>query len=203
MPDAGGPHVCNRRLREKTATRESARASTIERQRLSLRGLNIQWPFSQLILKGIKGIEVRSHALGHKPHIARANKLMWLIETPGPSPNANANAMAQGFDIQARPRQAQIVGTVKFSRTERYDGELAFRADARNHCIRKYSKKEKACLAKECHAWKVGDVRPLKKPRPARKKSMTGYSKPRSLKVEFLGEDQQCLMLVSEIFVQN
>jgi hypothetical protein len=33
---------------------------------LSLPGLNINWPFSQLILAGVKTVEVRSYALGYR-----------------------------------------------------------------------------------------------------------------------------------------
>ena len=47
---------------------------------LSLPGLNINWPFSQLILAGVKTIEVRAHALGHL-NIAQPNAEMWLVET--------------------------------------------------------------------------------------------------------------------------
>ena len=57
---------------------------------LSLPGLNINWPFSQLILAGVKTVEVRSYALGYK-NIARPGVEMWLVETPG-----IANAIPKG-----------------------------------------------------------------------------------------------------------
>ena len=49
---------------------------------LSLPGLNINWPFSQLILAGVKTAEVRSHALGYRSS-AQPDVEMWLVETPG------------------------------------------------------------------------------------------------------------------------
>ena len=58
---------------------------------LSLPGLNINWPFSQLALAGVKTIEVRSYALGHR-NIARPDVEMWLVETP-----AQADAMSKGW----------------------------------------------------------------------------------------------------------
>ena len=57
---------------------------------LSLPGLNINWPFSQLILAGVKTIEVRSYALGYR-NIPQPAVEMWLVETP-----AFANAISKG-----------------------------------------------------------------------------------------------------------
>ena len=34
--------------------------------KLRLRGLNVQWPFSQLLLSGVKTKEVRRYALGYR-----------------------------------------------------------------------------------------------------------------------------------------
>ena len=57
---------------------------------LSLPGLNINWPFSQLILAGVKTIETRTYALGHR-NIAQPDVEMWLVKTP-----AQADAMLKG-----------------------------------------------------------------------------------------------------------
>ena len=48
----------------------------------SFPGINIRWPFSQLILAGAKTVEVREYMLGHR-NIAHADQELWLIETPG------------------------------------------------------------------------------------------------------------------------
>ena len=46
--------------------------------RLLLRGLNIQYPFSRLILAGLKDTEVRDYALGYR-NIARPDEEMFLL----------------------------------------------------------------------------------------------------------------------------
>ena len=48
---------------------------------LVLRGLNIQYPFSRLILAKLKDTEVRDYALGYR-NIAHQDEEMFLIETP-------------------------------------------------------------------------------------------------------------------------
>ena len=58
---------------------------------LSLPGLNINWPFSQLILAGVKTIETRTYALGHR-NIAQPDVEMWLVET-----RAQEDALAKGW----------------------------------------------------------------------------------------------------------
>ena len=83
-------------------------------QRQAFRGINIQWPFSDLILKGVKTAEARKYPLGHR-NIAQANEELWIIETLGPSADANANALADEVTVSPRPTKAQIVGTVVFT----------------------------------------------------------------------------------------
>ena len=83
-------------------------------QRQAFRGINIQWPFSDLILKGVKTAEARKYPLGHR-NIAQANEELWFIETLGPSADANANALADEVTVSPRPTKAQIVGTMVFT----------------------------------------------------------------------------------------
>ena len=49
---------------------------------LSLRGINIQYPFSRLILFGVKTVEVRTYPLGDR-NLGGDNEDLFLIETPG------------------------------------------------------------------------------------------------------------------------
>ena len=104
---------------------------------LSLPGLNINWPFSQLILAGVKTVEARSYALGYKS-IAQPDVEMWLVETP-----AQADGISKGWvlagdaAVAPRPEQAQIVGTVTFSRSDEYKCLAVFHADRENHRIAK------------------------------------------------------------------
>ena len=100
-----------------------------------LRGLNIQWPFSQLLLAGLKRVEVRRYGLGHK-NIAHAGEEMWLVETPGPCGNAAKNAAVHGLTISPRPAKAQIVGTIAFSEAFEYESLTSYTGDEERHRIR-------------------------------------------------------------------
>ena len=119
---------------------------------LTLPGLNVQWPFSQLLLAGLKSAEVRGYALGHR-NIARAGAEHWIVETRGPCANALKNALPGDVALGARPAKAQIVGTVTFSRSVPYAGLSEFCADASAHCI-----KDGGAFAwdgrGEMHAWR-------------------------------------------------
>ena len=152
-------------------------SSAVTAQTLSLRGLNIQWPFSQLILARAKTAEVRTYALDEShQRIARPGEEMWLIETPGPTPNAQANALVEGAAIGPRPSKAQIVGTIAFSHSDQYVDTVAFRADAAHHRIREGGEKDWTDK-EERHSWRVAAARSLVKPIPApANKSMTGFS---------------------------
>jgi hypothetical protein len=152
---------------------------------LSLPGLNINWPFSQLILAGVKTVEVRTYALGHR-NIAQPDVEMWLVETP-----AKANAISKGWvlpggdAVAPRPKDAQIVGTVTFSRSDEYETPAAFRADRENHRIAQggsYDWDGKG----ERHAWRVSAVRRLARPVPQPGgKGTTGFTENRPHTVSF------------------
>jgi hypothetical protein len=71
-------------------------------QSLCLRGLNVQYPFSQLILEGLKVKEARTYKLG-KRNIAHPGEEMFLIETPGSRRAAGALVEGRPYDKQAFP----------------------------------------------------------------------------------------------------
>ena len=145
-------------------------------QALTLRGLIIQWPFSQLLLAGVKTTEVRSYGLGYKnPHVL-PDEEMWLIETTG-TRNAPQNAIAHGACLGDRPERARIVGTVTFSGAERYTSVEAFRTGARSHCIAIGGDKDWDGSG-ERFAWSVASVKGLQTPIPAPRKTMTGLLVP-------------------------
>ena len=84
---------------------------------VSLPGLNVQWPFSQLILSGDKTVEVRPYALGWR-NIGRPGVEMWLVETPGEASAVSKRwALPCDAPVAPRPKHAQIVGTVVFCRS--------------------------------------------------------------------------------------
>jgi hypothetical protein len=69
-------------------------------QSLCLRGLNIQYPFSQLILEGLKVKEARTYELG-KRNIAHPGEELFLIETPGSRNTVGALVEGMPQDKQA------------------------------------------------------------------------------------------------------
>ncbi len=161
---------------------------------VSYPGLNVQWPFSQLILPGVKTIEVRSYALGWR-NIARPGVEMWLVETLG-----DANAISKGWVLQGdaavepRPKHAQIVGTVTFSAVEeessdRYSNLAEFRGDIKSHRIGsggRFDWKGESALYK----WRVSAVRRLAQPVPQLGfKGTTGFAQPRPHTVRFIDEE--------------
>ena len=158
---------------------------------VSYPGLNVQWPFSQLILSGVKTVEVRSYALGWR-NIARPGVEMWLVETLG-----DASAISKGWVLQGdtavepRPKHAQIVGTVTFSEVEegssgRYNNLAEFSGDIKSHRIGsggKFDWKGEGALYK----WRVSAVRRLAQPVPQPGfKGTTGFAQPRPHTVRFI-----------------
>ena len=150
-------------------------------------GINIRWPFSQLILSGVKTVEVREYALGHM-HIAHANVEMWLVETVSSRTSSPLPLLIEGVchvPLVNPPPYAQIVGTVTFSDVEQgsrgvYENYNEFEADARKHCMVEWPNNVKL------YRWRVSAFRrvsfPIKMPG---NKSGTGFRKPRSFHVEF------------------
>jgi len=189
----GPPSRCNSEIERQdntsSATCQEAGGSTTSDAglgaTLSLPGLNINWPFSQLILAGLKTVEVRDYALGYR-NIAKPDVEMWLVETP-----AIANAISKGWVLDGgaavapRPTVAQIVGTVTFSRSDEYETLAAFQADRENHQIAKGASYDWGGKG-ERHAWRVSAVRRLARPVPQPGvKGTTGFTKNRPYTVSF------------------
>ena len=149
---------------------------------LSLPGLRIYWPSSQLILDGVKTVEARSYALGYR-NIAHPDVEMWLVEAPPPS-----DAISQGWllagdaEVALRPQMGQIVGTVTFSPSHEYGSLQAFRADRKNHRIAEGGHYDWDGTGKR-YAWRVSAVRRLAQ--PVRVRGCSGFSKNRPYTVIF------------------
>ena len=144
--------------------------------------MNIQYPFSQLILAGAKTAEVRDYPLGHR-NIAVPGERMWLVETVGPECAPTKHAIIPGVDVGARPAHAHIVGVIEFSSSEPYECASAFHADAAAHCIREGGCYDWAGVGGR-HRWRIAGVRRLAAP-VATKTGMTGFGE-RSFAVTFL-----------------
>ena len=156
-------------------------------QSLCLRGLNIQYPFSQLILEGVKVKEARTYALGSR-NIARPGEEMFLIETPGS--RRTAGAMLGNTVLSPPPVAARVVGTVTFQDSQQYKSLKSWKADRDAHRIEEGARHDwQGPSVSEMHAWTVGATRRLAEPiHVGADKSMTGWSSARSLDVKFTAE---------------
>ena len=97
---------------------------TTSAETVCMRGLNIQWPFSQLILMGAKSEEVRAYDLGHR-NICNASEETWIVESRGKSACSTTDAICDDLAIAPRPDAAQIIGTVIFDSSHQYDSSSA------------------------------------------------------------------------------
>ena len=110
----------------------SALVATNLAQSLCLRGLNIQYPFSQLILEGLEVKEARKCELGTR-NVAQPGKEMFLIETPGS--RSTAGASVGGGDLCPPPEAARVVGTGTFKDSKRCKSLKAWYKDRGEHRI--------------------------------------------------------------------
>ena len=83
-------------------------------------GINVQWPWSQLLISGEKTVETRKYPLPDR----LKNVDLALIETPGPRGKKEA-----GID------KARIIGTITFSESFQYKTERHWRRDSKLHCV--------------------------------------------------------------------
>lgn len=82
-----------------------------------MNGINIQYPWSSLIVNGQKSVETRSYPLPDK----YAGEELAIIETPG----------------RYGRFKARIIGTVTFSHSFKYPNRQAWLEDYNRHCVPK------------------------------------------------------------------
>lgn len=85
----------------------------------SLSGINIQYPWSELLVSGKKTIETRSYPLPEK----FINVELAVIETPGKT--------GKKFGIA----KARITGTIIFSGSKKYKSKSAWMKDYKKHLV--------------------------------------------------------------------
>lgn len=78
-------------------------------------GLNIQTPWSELLINGVKTVETRSYPLPEK----YVGEELALIETPG----------------RYGRFKARIIGTITFSHSFKYPDQKAWQDDHNRHCV--------------------------------------------------------------------
>lgn len=115
-------------------------------------GINVQWPWSQLLLSGKKSIETRSYKIPEK----YLNVDLALIETPGRLGRLKENNVS-----------TQIVGIVRFSKCFRYESLEQWAADKNKHLV-PLDDHDFAFVEGEAKwAWMVSKIVRLERPAPA------------------------------------
>ena len=86
----------------------------------TLTGINIQWPWSEYLLKGLKTIETRSYKLPE----SLKNVELAIIETPGSSGKKLAGIL-----------KARIIGTIIFEDSFEYKTKKQWLSDYSRHLV--------------------------------------------------------------------
>ena len=164
------PNMASKRIRTKTPTPTSQAVT------LFMRGLNIQWPFSQLLVMGAKTVfvtdselaplysQVRDYELDCRV-IPKTDEEVWVVETKGTHIKASTNAILGRSLIAPLPSVAQIVGTVRFKGAHPYGSVEDFQNARDRHRIAVGSKFDWDGSGAR-YGWRVGSVRALDKPVP-------------------------------------
>lgn len=103
-------------------------------------GLNIQWPWSQLLLSGQKTIETRGYPIPEK----YIGVELAIIETPGPR-----GKIEGGVD------KARIVGTITFGESFQYRTKSQWEKDVTRHMVDITDPQFAWGKSKERWGWKV------------------------------------------------
>ena len=108
-------------------------------------GINIQYPWSQLLVSGEKTVETRGYPLPAK----YAGKPLAIIETPGPT----------------KPRfKARIIGVITFSHSIQYKTYAEWDADRGRHRVPANDPAFRFRAGKKKYGWVVKEVTRLKTP---------------------------------------
>lgn len=91
----------------------------VETRLKTVSGLNVCWPWAELLVSGKKTIETRNYPL---PLKHEGNPIA-IIQTPG------RNGKKQGI------KRASIVGFVVFEKSKKYESEDAWKADFKKHLV--------------------------------------------------------------------
>ena len=118
-------------------------------------GINIQWPWGELIVSGQKTIETRGYDI---PEKYRGIEIA-VIQTPGPRGRKEAGIL-----------KACIIGTVVFEKTIRYKSETQWKKDFDRHRVPASDPTYKFNPNKEKWGWTVKQVSKLPKSMPPPKK---------------------------------
>lgn len=126
-----------------------------QRKSRGIPGINIQWPWSQLIIEGKKTVETRTYPLpDNKNDIPIA-----LIETPGPRGKKEAGI-----------HKARIIGVIQFMGCKRYESATAWKKDFPKHRVPLNDPQYFFDSKKEKWGWDVKVLKVYSKAKPAPEK---------------------------------
>lgn len=128
----------------------------------SIPGLNIQWPWSQLLLSGKKTIETRGYPLPDR----LIGLEMAIIETPGPKGKAEAGI-----------EEARIVGLIIFDKIHLYNSQILWEKDESKHLVFKSDLSYAWGKRKIVWGWNVKSVTPFAQPVNAPRKKGIVFTK--------------------------
>ncbi len=114
-------------------------------------GINIQWPWSELLLSGKKTVETRSYPLPER----LKNIELAIIETPGPKGKKNAGL-----------NKARIIGTIIFTDSYQYKSRAHWIKEYALHRVEHDDRQFAFVSNKKKFAWTVGVVKRLISPVP-------------------------------------
>ena len=148
---------------------------------LELCGVNVQYPWSPLILAGVKAVEVRKYPLGRYPSFI-AGQVLFLIETPGQGFTQDADC---AIDVGAPPEKARVIGVVRISGCFQFVDLAEFDLFRDQTRITSGGRYDWLRLGDgPVSGWVVGNTKEAE-PTPADSKTMLGWQRPRSLTVSF------------------
>ena len=111
-------------------------------------GINIQSPWSNLLINGDKCVETRSYPLPEKYE----GEELALIETPGKKGNF----------------KARIIGTITFSHSFKYPDKQSWKDDYNRHKVEEFDEIFAWKENKPKWGWVVSDVKKFEEYQPAR-----------------------------------
>lgn len=107
-------------------------------------GINIQTPWSELLINGVKSVETRTY---HLPEKYMGEELA-LIETPG----------------RYGRFKARIIGTITFSHSFKYPDQNAWQDDYNRHCVAIDDPTYNWKNDKSKYGWVVSDIKKFDRP---------------------------------------
>jgi hypothetical protein len=118
-------------------------------------GINVQWPWSELLISGQKTVETRSYQLPKR----YLGKELALIETPGPRGKTLAGI-----------KSARIIGIITFSNCFQYPSRKAWQLDRSRHQVGDSDEMYNYNPDKQKWGWTVEKITKVFPPKPAPQK---------------------------------